>query len=84
MKLTALAFAVAFAILTGPAFASQCPVDMAKIDAALVTATSLTAEELETVKKLRAKGEKSMRQANTRSRSKPWPRLIPRSIDKDP
>ena len=58
MKLTALAFAVAFAILTGPAFASQCPVDMAKIDAALVTATSLTAEELETVKKLRAKGEK--------------------------
>jgi len=64
MKLTALAFAVAFAILTGPAFASQCPVDMAKIDAALVTATSLTAEELAKVKKLWAKVEKMHSEGN--------------------
>ncbi len=58
MKRTALALGVAFAIWSGPAFASQCPVDMAKIDAALVTAVAtLSAEDMAQVKKMRAKGE---------------------------
>ena len=58
MKRSALALVAAFAIWSGPAFASQCPVDMAKVDAALVTAAAtLSAEELAKVKKLCAKGE---------------------------
>ena len=48
-----LAAALAFAT---PAFASQCPGDMAKIDAALQTA-SLSAIDLTEVNALRATGE---------------------------
>lgn len=45
-----------FAILAGPMLASQCPADMAAIDAALETA-SLNEEQLAQVKELRATGE---------------------------
>ena len=44
------------AALASPAFAFQCPADMATIDAALQTA-SLTDEQLARVKELRAAGE---------------------------
>lgn len=42
--------------LAGPAFASQCPMDMAKIDAALQTA-QLTPEQKARVMELRQQGE---------------------------
>lgn len=48
-------FAVA-ALLATPAFASQCPADMGKIDAAMKTAELSTADMAE-VTKLRAEGE---------------------------
>ena len=42
--------------LAGPAFASQCPADMSKIDAALQTA-QLTDEQKARVMELRQQGE---------------------------
>jgi hypothetical protein len=42
--------------VAGPAFAFQCPTDMARIDAALATA-SLSEADLAKVKELRAQGE---------------------------
>ena len=48
--------ATALTLLAGPAFAFQCPTDMAKIDAALQT-TMLTPEAKAEVEALRAKGE---------------------------
>jgi hypothetical protein len=48
--------ATALALLAGPAFAFQCPTDMAKIDAALQTAM-LTPEAKAEVEALRAQGE---------------------------
>ena len=44
------------AALASPAFASQCPPDMAEIDAALETA-SLSEDVMAKVKELRATGE---------------------------
>lgn len=44
-------------MVASPAFASQCPADMAKIDAALAENPSLSAEQLSEVKKLRAEGK---------------------------
>lgn len=55
LRKTLLASAIALAI-GAPAFASQCPADMAKIDAALQTA-SLTAEQKAEVEQLRTQGE---------------------------
>jgi hypothetical protein len=48
--------ALALALVAGPAFAFQCPTDMARIDAALATA-SLSEADLAKVKELRAQGE---------------------------
>ena len=44
------------AFVAAPAFAFQCPADMAIIDAALQS-TQLTGADLEKVKELRAQGE---------------------------
>lgn len=52
-----ITFAAALAFgLAAPAFAFQCPADMASIDAALVNA-SLTSEDRARVEELRAEGE---------------------------
>lgn len=51
----ALAAAIA-ALLAAPAFAFQCPTDMAEIDAAIQTA-SLSDADMARVKELRAEGE---------------------------
>ena len=56
MKHILLAAAISLA-LAGPAFASQCPGDMAKIDAALAQAPDLTTDQLAEVAKQRAEGE---------------------------
>lgn len=53
----ALALALAFCLAAGPAFAMQCPADMAKIDAALAQNPDLSPEELAEVERLRAEGE---------------------------
>lgn len=52
-------FAVALlaTMIASPAFAFQCPKDMAEIDAALAKKPSLSAEQLAEVQKLRAEGE---------------------------
>ncbi len=50
-----LAGAIA-ALLASPAFASQCPMDMSKIDAAMETAQLSDADKAKVVE-LRAKGE---------------------------
>ena len=55
MKALLAAAALAFT-LAGPAFAFQCPADMAKIDAALQTA-QLTDEQKARVMELRTQGE---------------------------
>jgi hypothetical protein len=47
----------ALLLLSAPAFAMHCPLDMAAIDAALAKNPSLTAEQMAEVKKLRAEGE---------------------------
>lgn len=44
--------------LASPAFAFQCPKDMAEIDAALAANPPVSAETLAEVKRLRAEGEK--------------------------
>ena len=49
--------AAALVLAAGPAFAFQCPADMAEIDAALASA-SLSAEDLARVQELRAEGER--------------------------
>jgi hypothetical protein len=57
MKTLISAAAVALTLaVAGPAFASQCPADMAKIDAALQTA-QLSDEQKAKVMELRAQGE---------------------------
>lgn len=48
--------AAALTFIAAPAFAFQCPADMAQIDAALETA-SLTSEQEAEVRALRAQGE---------------------------
>jgi hypothetical protein len=57
MKALISAAAVALTLaVAGPAFAAQCPANMAKIDAALQTA-QLTDEQKAKVMELRAQGE---------------------------
>ena len=51
-----LVAAAAFAFIAGPAFAFHCPADMAKIDAAMTTATLDDAAKAK-VTELRAQGE---------------------------
>ena len=43
--------------ISGPAFASSCPKHMAAIDAAMAKSPKLTAQQMNDVKALRAKGE---------------------------
>jgi len=59
MKRIALAsgLAAALALSASTAFAFHCPMDMAKIDAALAKNPKLSAEQLAQVKKYRAEGE---------------------------
>lgn len=51
------------ACLAGPAFASQCPMDMSKIDAAMQTAQLSDADKTK-VTELRAKGEELHQSGN--------------------
>ena len=50
--------------LSLPAFASHCPVDMKKIDAALASNPSLSASAMARVKELRASGEMQHKSGN--------------------
>jgi hypothetical protein len=50
--------------LSLPAFASECPVDMKKIDAALAANPSVSASELARIKELRASGEMHHKSGN--------------------
>jgi hypothetical protein len=56
MKRLILAAALSLAFAT-PALASQCPADVAKIDAALAGSPTQSAEQLAEVKTLRDEGE---------------------------
>ena len=56
MKRIALA-AILTAVFAGPAFASGCPTEMKKIDAALAANPQISAEQMTEVKALRAQGE---------------------------
>lgn len=53
-----LALAVIALFAAGPAFASQCPADMKKIDEALAKNPKLSDADGKKVKQLRADGEK--------------------------
>ncbi|MDX1431319.1 MAG: hypothetical protein R3286_02605 [Gammaproteobacteria bacterium] len=53
----ALALPLALALTATTAFASQCPSDMRKIDAALAASPQLSEAQMAQVKDLRAKGE---------------------------
>lgn len=57
MKIRHLILAVSLAFASSAAFAAHCPKDMAAIDAALGAKPSLSADQLDEVKKLRAEGE---------------------------
>ncbi|HEY9550120.1 MAG TPA: hypothetical protein VIR45_11520 [Kiloniellaceae bacterium] len=59
----ALVFLGLTGALTGPAFAFQCPADMAKIDAALQTA-ELTDDQKAQVMELREEGEQQHASGN--------------------
>ena len=50
--------------LSLPAFASECPVDMKKIDAALAGNPSVSASDMARIKELRASGEKHHKSGN--------------------
>ncbi len=52
-----LTLAATFCLLAAPAFAGQCPMDMAKIDAALAANSTLSAAQLAEVQALRAEGQ---------------------------
>ncbi len=52
-----LSVAAVLALLAGPAFAAHCPLDVAKIDAALAAEHGLDAAQLAHVKELRDAGE---------------------------
>lgn len=56
-KKTALAVSTALFLAAGPAFAFQCPADVAAIDAALAGNPDLTEAQLAEVKELRDQGE---------------------------
>ncbi|MEX0810509.1 MAG: hypothetical protein WD044_17440 [Dongiaceae bacterium] len=56
MKKFVLAAVFALAVSL-PAYAAQCPMDMADIDAALAMSPDLTADQLADVERLRAEGE---------------------------
>ncbi len=58
MKALVTTLALAGTLLAVPAYAFQCPADMAKIDAAIQAGTNLTAAQLDKVKSLRAEGER--------------------------
>ena len=47
-----------------PAFASHCPVDMKKIDAALAANPSLSSSDMARIKELRASGEMHHKSGN--------------------
>ncbi len=57
MKTMKTVLAVAVLLVSASAFASQCPVDMKKVDAALAGNPSLSASQMTSVKELRASGE---------------------------
>jgi hypothetical protein len=57
MKLGIVTLAAAALFAAGSAFAFHCPADMAKIDAALAKNPTLTAAQMDDVKKYRAEGE---------------------------
>ncbi|WP_323783780.1 hypothetical protein [Leisingera sp.] len=52
-----LTLAAALCLLAVPAFAHQCPADMAAIDAALAAGTELSEADLATVQELRSEGQ---------------------------
>lgn len=56
MKLHSLIAAVMLAF-AGSAFAAHCPMDMKKIDEAMAKGPTLSAAQMDEVKKLRAEGE---------------------------
>ena len=57
MNITRTALALILALAASTTFASQCPVDMKKIDAALASNPQLSGTDMAKVKELRAKGE---------------------------
>ena len=57
MKNRAVLFAALLLLGISPALASECPLDMGKIDAALAGNPPLSAAELAKVTELRAEGE---------------------------
>ncbi|HSD34055.1 MAG TPA: hypothetical protein VLE26_01440 [Alphaproteobacteria bacterium] len=63
IKRIAMAAALSLA-LVGPAFASQCPKQMAAIDEALAKSPQLSEADLAEVKRLRAEGEELHKAGN--------------------
>ncbi len=58
MKTTIAAAIGLVAVLSTPVYAFQCPMDVNQIDSALQSETSLGADQLAEVKKLRDEGER--------------------------
>ncbi|MFQ6021976.1 MAG: hypothetical protein ACE5NW_04590 [Acidiferrobacterales bacterium] len=58
MKALIASVAILSATLAMPVYAFQCPGDVQQIDAALQAGTSLSADQLAEVKKLRDEGER--------------------------
>ncbi len=56
-KTTGIILSAALLVFSIPALANHCPQDMKQIDEALAANPQISAEQLETVKKLRVEGE---------------------------
>ena len=57
MKLHSMIVALGLALASTAAFASRCPADMKKIDAALANSPKLSASQMADAKKYRVEGE---------------------------
>ncbi len=64
MKALLATLALAGTLLTVPAYAFQCPADMATIDAALQAGINLSTAQLAEVKRLREEGERLHKAGN--------------------
>ena len=64
MKALLATLALAAALLIVPAYAFQCPADMATIDTALQAGTNLSAAQVAEVKRLREEGERLHKAGN--------------------
>lgn len=74
MKAFIISAALLGTLIAMPAYAFQCPGDVAKIDAALKAGPNVSAEQLAEAKKLRAEGGNCIKAVSMPSPLLHWPK----------